>query len=96
MVREDFARFWFVTLPLLPPVAVIAVIIQLINEARTYDLIYVMTRGGPGVSTDVLSFAAYRRAFLGLQLDERAAIAFVLLLVVLLQTVALFAVTRRS
>ncbi len=89
-------RFRYVTLPMLRPVAVIAIIIQLINEFRTYDLIYVLTRGGPGVSTDVLSFFAYRRAFLGLALNEGSAIAFVLLLIVLALTTVFFVYTSRQ
>ncbi len=71
-------QFWYLTLPMLRPVAAIAVIIQLINEFRTYDLTYVLTKGGPGTSTEVLSFFAYRRAFLGLSLNEGSAAAFIL------------------
>ncbi len=80
---------------MLRPVAAIAVVIQLINEFRTYDLPYVLTKGGPGTSTEVLSFFAYRRAFLGLSLNEGAAAAFVLLLIVLAMTIAFFALLER-
>ena len=41
-----FQQFWYITLPLLRPISAIAIIIQLINEFRTYDLIYVLTKGG--------------------------------------------------
>ena len=85
-------QFRYLTLPMLRPVAAIAVIIQLINEARTYDLIYVLTRGGPGVSTDLLSYFAYRSAFLGLSVNEGAAISIVLLALVLMLTIAFFVV----
>lgn len=88
-------QFWYITLPMLRPVAAIAVIIQLINEFRTYDLPYILTKGGPGNSTEVLSFFAYRRAFLGLSLNEGAAAAFVLLLIVLGLTVLFFATLER-
>ncbi|MCK0196104.1 sugar ABC transporter permease [Ancylobacter sp. 6x-1] len=83
-------QFWYITLPMLRPVAAIAVIIQLINEFRTYDLPYILTKGGPGNATEVLSFFAYRRAFLGLSLNEGAAAAFVLLIIVLALTVLFF------
>ena len=89
-------QFWYLTLPMLRPVAAITVIIQLINEFRTYDLTYVLTKGGPGVSTEVLSFFAYRRAFLGLSLNEGAAAAFVLLVVVLALTLVFFVLTERK
>ncbi len=93
----DLAQFWYLTLPMLRPVAAIAIVIQLINETRTYDLVYVLTRGGPGVSTDLLSYFAYRQAFLGLGINEGAAVSFVLLLMVLVLTVVFFRlVTRRA
>jgi len=88
-------QFWFLTLPMLRPVAAITVIIQLINEFRTYDLPYVLTKGGPGTSTEVLSFFAYRQAFLGLSINEGAAAAFVLLVIVLAMTVVFFAMLER-
>lgn len=88
-------RFLFITLPMLRPVAMITVIIQLINEFRTYDLPYVLTKGGPGNSTEVLSFFAYRRAFLGLSINEGSAASFALLLIVLLMTVAFFMMLER-
>lgn len=93
---RGWQQFWFITLPMLRPVAAIAVIIQLINEFRTYDLPYVLTKGGPGTSTEVLSFFAYRQAFLGLSINEGAAAAFVLLVIVLAMTVVFFALLERQ
>lgn len=93
---SPWQQFWNITLPMLRPVAMITVVIQLINEFRTYDLPYVLTRGGPGTSTEVLSFFAYRRAFLGLSLNEGAAASFALLLIVLAMTVVFFALLERQ
>jgi multiple sugar transport system permease protein len=89
-------KFFYITLPMLRPVAAIAVVIQLINEFRTYDLPYVLTRGGPGNATEVLSYFAYRRAFLGLALNEGAAAAWILLLLVLSLTVVFFWLVERQ
>jgi len=83
-------RLVYVTLPLLRPVAVIAVLIRTINAFRTYDLVYVMTRGGPGVSTDIISYFIYRVTFLGLNLSQAAAISVLLLGVVMVFTIGLF------
>lgn len=88
-------QFFYITLPMLRPVAAIAVVIQLINEFRTYDLPFVLTRGGPGNATEVLSYFAYRRAFLGLSLNEGAAAAWILLLIVLVLTVVFFWLVER-
>jgi multiple sugar transport system permease protein len=89
-------QFFYITLPMLRPVAGIAIIIQLINEFRTYDLPYILTRGGPGTSTEVLSYFAYRKAFLGLSLNQGAAAAFFLLLIVLVLTVFFFLRLERA
>lgn len=89
-------QFWYITLPMLRPVSAIAVVIQLINEFRTYDLTYVLTKGGPGTSTEVLSFFAYRQAFLGLSLNEGSAASFILLLIVLAMTVVFFWMLERK
>ncbi|HEV7247864.1 MAG TPA: sugar ABC transporter permease [Shinella sp.] len=88
-------QFWYITLPLLRPVSIIAIVIQLINEFRTYDLIYVLTKGGPGVSTELLSFFAYKRAFQGLQVNEGSSAAFILLLIILMITVVFFWLIER-
>lgn len=88
-------RFYHLTLPLIRPVAAVAVIIQLINEFRAYDLFYVLTKGGPGIATDVLSYFVYRKAFLGLNINEASAASFGLLIVVLLLTIAFYALISR-
>jgi multiple sugar transport system permease protein len=61
---------------------------------RTYDLVYVMTKGGPGVSTDVLSYFIYKKTFMGLDLAQASAISWVLLVIVLLMVLALFKFMR--
>lgn len=88
-------QFWYITLPLLRPVSAIAIVIQLINEFRTYDLIYVLTKGGPGVSTELLSFFAYKRAFQGLQVNEGTSAAFILLMIILMITIVYFWLIER-
>ncbi|MBE3598388.1 MAG: sugar ABC transporter permease [Limnochordaceae bacterium] len=82
--------FRFVTLPLMRPVIATAVLIRTIFAFRTYDLVYVMTRGGPGTSTDVISYYIYKTTFMGLDLAQASALSWVLLLVVLLMVVPLF------
>ncbi|MEA4882341.1 MAG: sugar ABC transporter permease [Clostridia bacterium] len=85
-----------ITIPLMSPVIVTALLIRLIFAFRTYDLIYVMTKGGPGVATDVISYYIYKRTFTGLNLAEAAALSWVLLLVVLGIVVVLFRTMLRQ
>ncbi len=52
-------RFWSVTLPLLKPVLIIALIFRTIDSLRLFDLVYVLTGGGPGGSTKTLSLLGF-------------------------------------
>jgi multiple sugar transport system permease protein len=79
-----FARFFLITLSLLRPVMGVVLILQTIVALRTYDLIYVLTRGGPGDATDLYAYFTYRQAFLGLDLAKASALAYILLLVTLI------------
>ena len=52
-------RFWSMTLPLLRPVLVIALIFRTIDSLRIFDLVYVLTGGGPGGGTTTLSMMGF-------------------------------------
>jgi multiple sugar transport system permease protein len=92
--RVDGASAWqaftMVTLPILRPVVGIVLILQSIVELRTYDLIYVLTRGGPGDSTDLLAYFIYRTAFRGLDLALASALAYIMLALTLVLVVVYF------
>lgn len=55
-----FQTFFKVTLPLLKPVIIVALLFRTIDALRIFDLIYVLTHGGPGGSTTSLSLYAYK------------------------------------
>ncbi len=76
------ARFRYVTLPLLRPTILLAVVIKLIGSLLTFDLVYVVTQGGPGESTQTLSFYIWRVAFQDLDLGKAAAASYVFFAVV--------------
>jgi multiple sugar transport system permease protein len=78
--------FIHVTLPLMRPVIMVTLLIRLIFAVRTYDLIYIMTRGGPGEATDLISYFIFREAFVTLNIAEAAAMAVILMLIVLTLT----------
>jgi multiple sugar transport system permease protein len=75
--------FLHVTLPLMRPVITVTLLIRLIFAVRTYDLVYIMTRGGPGQATDLVSYFIYRQAFVSLDIGRACAMAVILLLIVL-------------
>ena len=71
------------------PVIVVTLLIRVIFAIKTYDLIYIMTRGGPGTATDLVSYYIYRRAFVSLNLGEACAMSGILLAVVVAMTIYL-------
>src|SRR5918994_1784097 len=81
--------FWTVTLPLLMPVLLVAVLIRMIAAMKTYDLIYILTRGGPGSATETISYSIWKNAFTSLDMGRSAAASFLLLIAILALTVVL-------
>jgi multiple sugar transport system permease protein len=59
----SWQTFWSVTLPMLRPMIAIAVLFRLVDLLKVFDYIFVLTSGGPGTRTEVLSFYAYQRSF---------------------------------
>ncbi|MEZ5775020.1 MAG: sugar ABC transporter permease [Hyphomicrobiaceae bacterium] len=86
--------FWHITLPLMRPVIIVTLLIRLIFAVKTYDLIYIMTRGGPGIATDLVSYFIYRTAFVSLDIGLASAMSIVLLAVILGLTAYLYRYMR--
>jgi multiple sugar transport system permease protein len=76
-------QFRTVTLPYLRPTLAVLAILLVVNGFRSFDLIYVMTSGGPGTATSTLPFLAYRQAVQGFQFSLGAATAVLSLALVL-------------
>jgi multiple sugar transport system permease protein len=55
--------FFFVTVPLLMPIILLAVTFRLIDALKLFDVVYVLTRGGPGTDTYTLSYYLYQQGF---------------------------------
>jgi len=60
---DAVARFRDVTVPLILPVVLIALLFRTVDVLRTFDLVYLLTQGGPGATTEVLSMFIYRYGF---------------------------------
>ena len=88
--RIDNARgwrmLWYVILPQLKPATFIAVVVTIIGALRSFDLIDIMTCGGPWGSSRVLAYYMYEKAFseYGFRMGYGAAIAVVLLLIMMI------------
>jgi multiple sugar transport system permease protein len=84
------------TLPLLTPVLMVAVVLRLIDAIGTFDQIFVLTKGGPGTSTQLISTYAYNTAFQFTQYGRGMAMVVALLAMTLLLTVAAIRYMRRA
>jgi multiple sugar transport system permease protein len=71
--------FWRVILPMLKPVIVVAFVIRAMEVIKLFDEVFMLTRGGPGSSTETISLYIYKLAFNDFQLAYGAAAAFVVL-----------------
>lgn len=78
--------FRYITLPMLKPVILVAVVIRALECLKIFDLVYIMTGGGPGISTESLSLYIYRVAFKYGQLSYAAALAVVVLITISIVT----------
>ncbi|WP_314001234.1 sugar ABC transporter permease [uncultured Paenibacillus sp.] len=82
-------RFWHITLPSLRPVIVVAVLIRMIDAARSFDIIWVLTQGGPNFSSSVLSTMIYNTMARYNQVGYSSALA-VLFMILLLSVCGVF------
>lgn len=71
--------FWFVTLPSLKNVLTFLIILSLANSFKIFDIVYIMTKGGPYLSTEVTSLYLYNKAFLQSQIGYASSISIVLM-----------------
>ncbi len=75
--------FWRITLPLLKPTILVALLFRLIDVARMFDLPIVLTQGGPGFATETLTLYTYRALFQNLAFGMGSALAVTTFLIVL-------------
>jgi len=87
---NNVQSFFYVTLGLMRPVISVAILIRIIFSFKTYDLVYVMTRGGPGVSTELISYFIYKKTFMGMDFSQATAISYVLLIIIMVIVIFLF------
>jgi len=89
-------RFWRITVPMMRPVIVIALLLGFVHTFKVFDLIYVMTAGGPAGATNVLSIEVYKLSFEYFRFGDGAAAANVLLVIPLLLSILYLWLRRRE
>jgi multiple sugar transport system permease protein len=80
---RNFQIFRFLTIPLMKPIILIAVVIRGMELFKIFDLVFILTRGGPGTTTETISFYLYSAGFSYMRMGYIAAGAFIVLAIFL-------------
>ncbi|MBA7627701.1 Trehalose transport system permease protein SugA [subsurface metagenome] len=89
---SEFQMLWSITLPAIRGTILIATVLRSMDAFRIFDKVYIMTGGGPGRSTEVLSMLIVKSTFQWFRVDYSAAI--VSLLLIFLGVTYYFLITR--
>ncbi|HXF62720.1 MAG TPA: sugar ABC transporter permease [Caldilineaceae bacterium] len=90
-----FAKFWYITVPLLSPTTFMLLILGLIGAFQVFEYTYVMTGGGPVYATLTIVLHIYNNAFRNFQMGYASALAYVLFFILLALTVIQFRLQHR-
>lgn len=88
-------RFFYIKLPLLRALLIILTIFRSVDAFRSFDTVFALTYGGPGTNSYLLSFYAYLTGFSFLRMGYASAIAYVMVIFVIIATTIMFRVLRR-
>nr|WP_246869744.1 sugar ABC transporter permease [Priestia megaterium] len=77
-------KFRYITFPSLIPVATVALLIRIIDAARTFDIVWVLTQGGPGFSSEVLSTYMYKTLTRYGEVGQSSAMAVIFIIILLI------------
>lgn len=96
----DGANWWqtfrFITLPLMKPIIMVALLIRTIFELRAFDIIWILTNGGPAGVTDTLSLLNFRISFRHFAIGPGAALSWLMLVLTTLIVLWYIRILNRS
>lgn len=84
---NDFRTFFYITIPLMSPTIFFVLLITTISSFQVFDLIYLMTQGGPNDSTNILVYWLYKNAFEFFNIGKASAIAYILFIFIFILTI---------
>jgi multiple sugar transport system permease protein len=91
-----WSRFRYVTLPLLAPVLLVALLFRTLDALRAFDIMFVLTGGGPAGMTETVTVYAYRSLFQTLRLGFGSALGVIVFVIVMIVAAAYLVVLRRQ
>jgi len=89
-------RLWYIILPLMRPTIILVIVLSVINGFRTFALQHVMTGGGPGTSTEIITLLIYKTAFNFGKMGEATAMSVIYFLLILIFSLIQLRVLRRG
>lgn len=73
--------FRYITLPLLKPILLIVIVFRIVDSIKVFDVVYTLTAGGPGTTTEVISLFIYRTCFRFFRMGYASALSWILLII---------------
>jgi multiple sugar transport system permease protein len=87
---QGWRMIWYVTLPLMRPIILAAIVIRMLDAFKVYEYVYAITRGGPGEATETMQYFIYRTGFIYFRAGEAAAMSYTFILVITAMVILLF------
>jgi len=87
-------RFIYITMPLLRPFIIVAVLFRLIDCLKTFDIIYVMTQGGPGTASETINIYLFNMAFYWFHMGYASSMVVIFLSIILGVSLILIQIRR--
>lgn len=91
---SPWKQFWSITFPMMLPISAAVIFIRIVESFKIIDTVFVMTGGGPGVSTETLTLFAYQEGFKKFNLGYTSALSFLFLVVVLVISLVYLAILK--
>jgi multiple sugar transport system permease protein len=92
---SGFQIFFRITLPMVMPTIFTAIILRAVDALKTYDIIYAMTKGGPGYASETLNILAFKVSFDYFALGQASAIMVFLFIIVFMFTLGVMELRKR-
>ena len=92
---SSWQTFRYITIPLLRPIILIVVLIRVMDAIRIFDIVFILTGGGPALSTELLSLYIYRIGFRFFRMGYASALSIILLVVTIMLVNGLIKVVGR-
>jgi multiple sugar transport system permease protein len=93
---NSWQKFRYITLPMILPFMMVAVIIRSIDALKSFDIIYAMTQGGPGTASETINIYLYNVAFSYYDIGYGSAIAVVFFVIIIIMSLVLLHLRQRS